>query len=144
MLFINKLFNSIACLLSFTNLQLVIPGRTWILLYVGRTVYKRLWLYIKVPPEYRQYLSHLLPPANEVCKGYVITGCLSIHRGVCLPHCMLGYIPPCRHPPGQTHPPPAQCMLGIRSTSVRYASHCNVFVFYKEINGPNVADGKNK
>ena len=43
MLFNNKLFNSIACLLSFTNLQLVIPGRTWILLYLGRTVYKRLW-----------------------------------------------------------------------------------------------------
>ena len=42
MLFNNKLFNSIACLLSFTNLQLVIPGRTWILLYLGRTVYKRL------------------------------------------------------------------------------------------------------
>ena len=46
MLFINKLFNSIACLLSFTNLQLVIPGRTWILLYLGRTVYKRLWAYL--------------------------------------------------------------------------------------------------
>ena len=43
MLFNNKLFNSIACLLSFTNLQLVIPGRTWILLYLGRTVYKHLW-----------------------------------------------------------------------------------------------------
>ena len=43
MLFNNKLFNPIACLLSFTNLQLVIPGRTWILLYLGRTVYKRLW-----------------------------------------------------------------------------------------------------
>ena len=43
MLFINKLFNSIACLLSFTNLQLVTPGRTLILLYLGRTVYKRLW-----------------------------------------------------------------------------------------------------
>ena len=43
MLFINKLFNSIACLLYFTNLQLLIPGRTWILLYLGRTVYKRLW-----------------------------------------------------------------------------------------------------
>ena len=43
MLFINKLFNSIACSLSFTNLQLVIPGRTSILLYLGRTVYKRLW-----------------------------------------------------------------------------------------------------
>ena len=43
MLFINKLFNSIACLLYFINLQLVILGRTWILLYLGRTVYKRLW-----------------------------------------------------------------------------------------------------
>ena len=43
MSFINKLFNSIACLLYFINLQLVIPGRTWILLYLGRTVYKRLW-----------------------------------------------------------------------------------------------------
>ena len=46
MLFNNKLFNSIACLLSFTNLQLVIPGRTWILLYLGRTVYKHLWAYL--------------------------------------------------------------------------------------------------
>ena len=46
----------------------------------------------------------LLPPANEVCEGYVFTGvCLS--TGGCLPHCMLGYTPP-----GQT--PPAQCMLG--------------------------------
>ena len=43
MLFNNKLFSLIACLLSFTNLQLVIPGRTWILLYLGRTMYKRLW-----------------------------------------------------------------------------------------------------
>ena len=43
MLFINKLFNSIACLLCFINLQLGIPGRTLILLYLGRTVYKRLW-----------------------------------------------------------------------------------------------------
>ena len=44
MLFINKLFNSIACLLYFINLQLVLPGRTWILLYLGRTVYKHLWV----------------------------------------------------------------------------------------------------
>ena len=43
MLFINKLFNSIACLLYFINLQLVISGRTWILLYLGRTMYKHLW-----------------------------------------------------------------------------------------------------
>ena len=39
----NKLFNSIACLLYFINLQLVIPGRTWILMYLGRTMYKCLW-----------------------------------------------------------------------------------------------------
>ena len=40
----NKLFNSIACLLYFINLQLVIPVRTWILLYLGRTMYKCLWV----------------------------------------------------------------------------------------------------
>ena len=55
MLFNNKLFNSIACLLSFTNLQLVIPGRTWILLYLGRTVYKRLWACLAL---YRQPLQN--------------------------------------------------------------------------------------
>ena len=57
MLFINKLFNSIACLLSFTNLQLVIPGRTWILLYLGRTVYKRLWARLAL---YCVYSSNIL------------------------------------------------------------------------------------
>ena len=61
MLFINKLFNSIACLLSFTNLQLVIPGRTWILLYLGRTVYKRLWaclaLYLQPSHTYYHWLK---------------------------------------------------------------------------------------
>ena len=43
--------------------------------------------------------------------------CLSVHRGGCLPHCMLGYtpqeqtpprpdtIPGNRHPPGSRHPP---------------------------------------
>ena len=57
MLFSNKLFNSIAYLLSFTNLQLVIPGRTWILLYLGRTMYKHLWaclaLYLDMCREHR-------------------------------------------------------------------------------------------
>ena len=53
MLFINKLFNSIACLLSFTNLQLVIPGRTWILLYLGRTVYEHLWACLAVYKEFQ-------------------------------------------------------------------------------------------
>ena len=78
-----------------------------------------------------------LPPANEVCEGYVFTGvCLST-RG-CLTHCMLGYTPLTGTPPGEVHSPgqtppgrytpawsdtpasecwdtntpPAQCMLG--------------------------------
>ena len=52
----------------------------------------------------------LLPPANEVCEGYVFTGvCLS--TGGYLPHCMLGYTPHwVGHPPGQT--PPADTCLG--------------------------------
>ena len=54
MLFINKLFNSIACLLYFINLQLVIPGRTWILLYLGRTVYKRLWACLALYTSYKK------------------------------------------------------------------------------------------
>ena len=62
MLFINKLFNSIACLLSFTNLQLVIPGRTWILLYLGRTVYKRLWACLAL---YFYFLNILRFPVHE-------------------------------------------------------------------------------
>ena len=38
----------------------------------------------------------LLPPANEVCEGYVFTGvCPSTGGGGgCLPHCMLGYTTP--------------------------------------------------
>ena len=69
------------------------------------------------------FIYPFLPPANEVC----------LSMGGCLPHCMLGYTPPHRHPqadtPGQTPPlgrhplppqqtpplgrhPPAQCMLG--------------------------------
>ena len=93
----------------------------------------------------------LLPPANEVCEGYVFTGvCLSTggvcHRsgGVC--HIPLpGQTPPGRHPPpdrcpnGQTPPwadtptpgqtPPFPVHAGIRSTSGWYASHWNAFLF---------------
>ena len=58
MLFINKLFNSIACLLSFTNLQLVIPGRTWILLYLGRTVYKRLWACLALYMQKKTFIKY--------------------------------------------------------------------------------------
>ena len=47
----------------------------------------------------KKYLFLFLPPANEVCEGYVFTGvCLSTGGG-CLSHCMLGYTPP-----GQTYP----------------------------------------
>ena len=73
MLFINKLFNSIACLLYFINLQLVIPGRTWILLYLGRTVYKRLWACLALYKGYptpsdvdRQTPVKTLPSCNFV------------------------------------------------------------------------------
>ena len=94
-----------------------------------------------------------LPPANEVCEGYVFTGvCLST-RGVCVsgPGRCLPLIPPGQTSPGQTphclvhagiHPP-VQCMLGythpfpgryygpygIQSTSWEYASHWNAFLF---------------
>ena len=66
---------------------------------------------LEVPPEYRQCLSYLLLPANEVCEGYVFTGvCLSTGGCVCPIACWDTH-PPGRHPPGQTHPP-AHCMLG--------------------------------
>ena len=43
----------------------------------------------------------ILPPANEVCKGYVFTPVShSVHMGECLPLV-------CGEPPGKT-PPPAQ------------------------------------
>ena len=75
---------------------------------------------------YMELAYAYLPPANEVCEGYVFTSvCLST-VGECLPHCMLGYTPhqdqrqtppPSRHPPESRHPPrirhtPPQCMLG--------------------------------
>ena len=75
MLFINKLFNSIACLLYFINLQLVIPGRTWILLYLGRTVYKRLWaclaLYTQPPGKHPGEEHAILTDTKIVLKFYL-------------------------------------------------------------------------
>ena len=62
MLFINKLFNSIACLLYFINLQLVIPGRTLILLYLGRTVYKRLWACLALYDQIYDYFLLIIYP----------------------------------------------------------------------------------
>ena len=44
-----------------------------------------------------------LPPATKLGQGYVFTGmCDSVHRGGCLPQCMLGY-----HTPRSRHPPEA-------------------------------------
>ena len=74
MLFINKLFNSIACLLSFTNLQLVIPGRTWILLYLGRTVYKRLWACLAL---YKEDLDILMQPDSDDDRKNRKSSCVS-------------------------------------------------------------------
>ena len=63
-----------------------------------------------------------LPPANEVCKGYVFTP-------VCQSFCSQG-----GGVPGQVHPragtPPPAMHAGIRSTSGRYASYWNAFLFW--------------
>ena len=83
----------------------------------------------------------LLPPANEVCEGYVFTGvCLS--TGGCLPRCLWADTPR-QTPPG--HPPllPSACWdtppctvhAGIRSTSGRYASHWNAFLSFMKSSG---------
>ena len=86
MLFNNKLFNSIACLLSFTNLQLVIPGRTWILLYLGRTMYKRLWaclaLYL---PGNIQVLYKSLQLLDQLLRLKVIAPEDAVPAAVCFP-----------------------------------------------------------
>ena len=65
-------------------------------------------------------LSLLLPPANEICEGYVFTGvCLSMGRGVsALLHAGIHTLgpeadTPWADPPGtRGRHPPAQCMLG--------------------------------
>ena len=49
-------------------------------------------------------MCHLLPPANEVCKGYVFTRiCHSVHRGG-LPQCMLEYTPLADNPRANNPP----------------------------------------
>ena len=92
-----------------------------------------------------QITWQLLPPANEVCKGYVSTGvCLSTGGGVSAP--LHAGIHPLADTPLDRHPP-AQCMLGytppcpvhagIWSTNRCYASHWNAFLlsskFYIDI-----------
>ena len=66
----------------------------------------------------RNQVNILLPPANEVCEGYVFTPvCQSFcSQGGCLPQCMLGYTPLDQRqtppmtrdrPPHRSRPPPS-------------------------------------
>ena len=83
----------------------------------------------------------LLPPANEVCEGYVFTRvCLSTGGGSTWAGTPLlgrytpGQVPPrAGTPSGQVHPlgryTPTTVHAGIRSISGRYASHWNAFLF---------------
>ena len=96
-------------------------------------------------------IESYLPPANEVCEGYVFTCvCHSVHReGVYLSACWDTTNPPpseTRHPPGSRHPPGTRHPLGadtqppgtrhprssacweIRSTSRRYVSYWNTIL----------------
>ena len=71
-----------------------------------------------------------LPPANEVCEGYVYT-CLSVHRGG-LPQWHDGIPPGKADPPNKEIPPPMHSACWeIRSTSGRYAFSWNA-ILYKE------------
>ena len=95
--------------------------------------------------------NHLLPAATKLGKGKFSQACVknSVHRGgECLPQCMLGYTPPQapqdqalpheQTPPGADTPPadtprdqpPWEADCSIRSTSGRYASYWNAFLFY--------------
>ena len=62
----------------------------------------------------------LLPPANEVCEGYVFTGvCLSTGRGVCLwSRGVSAHRPRADTPQADTSP--AQCMPGYTHTPAQY------------------------
>ena len=75
-----------------------------------------------------------LPPANEVCEGYVFTPvCHSVHRGG-LPQCMLGCTPGTigRHSPPQEQTPPEQCMLGDTGNkrALRILLECNLVIMF--------------
>ena len=101
-------------------------------------------------------LHAFLPPANEVCKGYVFTRvCHSVHRG-CLSQCMLGYTPGAdttqeqtpprsRYPPGADTPtweqtpsradtpswgrhPPCSACWEIRAICGWFASYWNAYL----------------
>ena len=75
--------------------------------------------------EYGTGKVSLLPPANEICEGYVFTR-------VCLSVCpQVGrYAPQVGTPASRYSPhPQATVHAGIRSTNGRYASHWNAFLF---------------
>ena len=93
--------------------------------------------------------STLLPPANEVWGIFLHLSVIPFTRGRCLPNCMLRYTPPPRHSPW-THPPDRHPLWthtswththpdtpqtdhppdsGIRSTSGRYASYWNAYLY---------------
>ena len=82
-------------------------------------------LLVRISLEPFSAITSLLPPANEVCEGYVFTGvCLSTgglwqtppwadHPPPLgqTPHHWADHPPLGRHPP-TSPPPPVQCMLG--------------------------------
>ena len=73
-------------------------------------------------------IINLLPAATKLGQGNIFTG-VSLSTGGregCLPQCMLGYTPPGADTP--PHPPGAD--FSIRSTSGRYASYWNAFLFF--------------
>ena len=86
-------------------------------------------------------VKHSLPniyrPQRSCGQGNIFTPvCHSVHRGGgVLPKCMLEYhTPPEQTPPEQTHPPRADTPppgpdSSIRSTSGRYASYWNAFLY---------------
>ena len=92
------------------------------------------------------YILYLLP-ANEVCEGYVVYRCLSVHRGpyVCVCHAAPQACMPPRHacpqactPPWAYAPPDTHIPLGSHaqwgaSMSGRYASYWNAFLFLSDI-----------
>ena len=80
--------------------------------------------------------AFLLPAATKLGQGNVFTGvCNSVHRGgLCLSASWdtppRADTPRSRHPPrADTPPSPREADSGIRSTSGRYASYWNAFLF---------------
>ena len=72
-----------------------------------------------------------LPAATKLGQGNIFRSVCQefCPLGGCLPQCMLGYTPLLgSRPPGSRPPREADC--SIRSTSGRYASYWNAFLFY--------------